>query len=85
MDNKMLITVIVPTIEMEFDIFIPNAKKVGTIKKFILQAIAELTEGSFSKEINEVRMLDRKTSKEYDNNEFVKDTPIRNATKFIII
>lgn len=85
MNNKILISVIVPTVEMGFDIYIPNAKKVGAIKKYILKAISELTEGNFDKDISEVRMLNRATSKEYDNNVYVKDTDIRNGCKFIII
>ena len=39
MQNKYLINVIVPIIELEFDVYIPNNKKVGTIKTHILNAI----------------------------------------------
>ena len=34
--NKFLITVIIPTIEKEYDVYIPNNKKMGTIKKYLL-------------------------------------------------
>ena len=83
--NKYLITVIIPTAEMEFDIYIPNSKKVGSVKKFILEAIAELTDNVYDKNINEVRMIDRKTSIEYDNNLYIKDTNIKNGTKLIFL
>ena len=83
--NKYLITVIIPTAEMEFDIFIPNGKKVGAVKKFILEALKDLTDNVYSKAIDEVRMIDRKTSIEYDNNLYVKDTNIKNGTKLVVI
>lgn len=34
--NKYLVTVIVPMLGVDFDIQIPNNRKVGTIKKVIL-------------------------------------------------
>ena len=83
--NKFLITVIIPTAELEFDIYIPNARKVGTVKKYILEAISELTDKGYNKTIDEVRIIDRKNSIEYDNNVYVKDTDIKNGTKLIII
>lgn len=83
--NKYLINVIVPSIEMEFDVYIPNNKKVGTIKKYILESIKELSENSYDKMLNEVRFCDRDTGKDYDNNLMVKDTDIKNGTKLIII
>ena len=83
--NKFLITVIIPTADLEFDIYIPNARKVGTVKKYILEAISELTDKGYNKTIDEVRIIDRKNSIEYDNNVYVKDTDIKNGTKLIII
>ena len=83
--NKYLITVLIPIAEMEFDIYVPNSKKVGSVKKYILEAIAELTDNIYQRGINEVRMIDRKTSIEYDNNLYIKDTNIKNGTKIILI
>lgn len=36
--NKYLVTVIIPIVELEYDIYIPNNKKIGTIKKFVLES-----------------------------------------------
>ena len=60
--NKYLITVIVPIVEFEYDIYIPNNKK-----------------------IEEVRMIDRDTGNEFENNMYVKDSGIKNGSKIIII
>ena len=83
--NKYLITVIVPIIELEFDVYIPNNKKVGTIKTHILSAIREESNNSFNKSINDIRIIDRDNGKEFDNNVLVKDSVIKNGSKIVVI
>lgn len=83
--NKYLITVIVPIVELEYDVYIPNNKKIGTIKTLILESLSELSNNSFNKKISEVRMIDRDTGNEFENNMYVKDSGIKNGSKIIII
>ena len=83
--NKYLITVIVPIVEFEYDIYIPNNKKIGTIKTLILESLSELSNNSFNKKIEEVRMIDRDTGNEFENNMYVNDSGIKNGSKIIII
>lgn len=83
--NKYLITVIVPIIEFEYDIYIPNNKKIGTIKTLILESLSELSNNSYVKKIDEVRMIDRDSGNEFDNNMYVKDSGIKNGSKIIIL
>ncbi len=83
--NKYLVTIIVPQVEIEFDIYIPNNKKVGTIKENILKQINEISNGAFNKSIKDIRMLDREIGIEYDNNIYIKDSKIRNGTKLVIM
>jgi len=83
--NKYLITVIVPIIECEYDIYIPNNKKIGTIKTLILESLIELSNNSFTKKIHEVRIIDRDTGNEFENDVYVKDSGIKNGSKIIII
>lgn len=85
MKNKYLINVILPTIEMNFDVYIPNNKKVGTIKKKILQTIVELSNENFQTTFEDLKMIDRETGKEYENDICIKDTGIRNGSKIIIM
>lgn len=85
MKNKYLVTVIVPVIEFELDVYIPNNKKVGTIKKYIIASLKELSNNSYNKEIDDVRIIERDTFKELDNNLYVKDAGIQNGSKLIII
>lgn len=83
--NKFLITIIVPEIEYECDLFIPNNKKVGTIKTSILESLKTLTNNIYIKTINDVKFINKDTKEEYDNNKMIKDTNIKNNTKLIIL
>ena len=83
--NKILVLVYIPEIEQEYDVYIPINKKIGTIKTLILKSLNELSNSSFNKQINEVRMIDRDTGIEYENNMYVKDSGIKNGSKIIII
>lgn len=83
--NKFLITIIVPEIEYECDLFIPNNKKVGTIKTSILESLKTLTNNIYVKTINDVKFINKDTKEEYDNNKMIKDTNIKNDTKLIIL
>lgn len=83
--NKYLITIIVPEIEYECDLFIPNNKKVGTIKTSILESLKTLTNNIYIKTINDVKFINKDTKEEYDNDKMIKDTNIKNNTKIIIL
>ena len=83
--NKFLIMIIVPEIEMNFETYIPNNKRVGTIKKYIYQSIIELSEGNLKKNEYEMKLIDRNTGKEYPNNVYIKDTNMKNGSKVILL
>lgn len=83
--NKFLITAIIPTLELEFNVYIPNNQKVGTIKKYLLQTIKELTGNIFYKNELDTILLERNSGKELDSNMYVKDSGIKNGSKIIIV
>ena len=83
--NKYLVTIIVPTLEMNFEMYIPNNKKVGTIKTYISKSINELTSGQYNKDTSSIMLIDRVSGKEYLNNSYIKDTEIKNGTKLIFM
>ena len=84
MKNKYLITILIPDIEYEFDVYIPSNKKVGTIKKYLYSAINELTNGTFKIKDN-VIFIDRDNGITYDNDKLIKDSGIKNGTKIVLI
>lgn len=82
--DKVLVLVYLPLLEEEYDIFVPINKKIGTIKKLIVDTIFELSEGRFKPSDN-YKLYDKDTGKVLDNNSFVKDYPIVNGTRLIIL
>lgn len=85
MKEKFLITIMVPSIELEFDAYIPNNKKIGTIKKYITQTIYELSENNFESNPENLFFIDRNTGETYKNNIYVKDSKIKSGTKIIVM
>ena len=83
--NKFLVTFIVPELDMEFEIYIPNNKKIGTIKKYFLKTLNEQTNNMYHKDVNQVVVIDKQTGKKYLNDIYVKDTDIKNGSKLIFI
>ncbi len=83
--NKFLISVLVPTIEMEFNVYIPNNRKLGTIKRYILNSIYELSGYSYLKNPAEIKFTDKESGREYADNMYVKDSGIKNGSKIVIL
>ena len=83
--NKYLITLMVPTLQMQFNVYVPNNKKVGTVKKYILESLYELSNENFNGSLNDTLFIDRDTGKVYENNVLVKDSGIKNGVRIIVM
>ncbi len=83
MNNKLLVSIEVPSIEQNFDLFIPINKKVGTVKKYIIQNITELSGNILPDE--SFSLCDVDTGLNYKNNVYVKDSGIKNGSRIMII
>lgn len=83
--NKYLITVIVPVVDYTFDVEIPNNRKVGTIKKILLSELNSKFNGVYNKGFNDIRIIDRESGIEYNNDMYIKDSKIINGSKLILI
>ena len=83
--NKYLVTVIVPVINLTFDVEIPNNRKIGTIKKILLAEVNSKASGMYNKSFNDIRVIDRDNGAEYNNNLYIKDSKIINGSKLILI
>jgi len=83
--DKFLITLIVPSIEKEYNLYIPNNKKMGTIKKYILESLYELSENNFDGNIENTLFIDRDNGKVYENDILLKDSGIKNGVKIVVI
>lgn len=83
--NKYLVTVIVPVINLTFDVEIPNNRKIGTIKKILLAEVNSKASGMYNKSFNDIRVIDRDNGAEYSNDMYIKDSKIINGSKLILI
>lgn len=81
--NKLLVSIEVPSIERNFDLFIPINKKMGTIKKYVIKSIHELSGGIFIERT--YSFFDIDTGVKYGNNVYVKDSGIKNGARIIIV
>ena len=81
--NKLLISVEVPSIEQNYDLFIPINKKMGTIKSYIIKSVHELSGGILNDK--DYLFFDIDTGVKYGNNVYVKDSGIKNGARIIIV
>jgi hypothetical protein len=78
MNNKILVTVFVPLLDENYDLFIPVNKKVGTIKKVIIDSIKNLADKDY------LLML-KSNCEVIDDNIYVKNSEIKNGSKLILL
>lgn len=84
MDNKVLIKLIVPELDSEFDVFIPVNELVWKIKKIFIKCISDLSNITLDMK-KEYVLINKDNSKIYTNNEIVINTDIRNSTELIFL
>lgn len=83
MNNKLLISIEIPSIEKNYDLFIPINKKIGTIKKYIISSIVDLSNGILTDK--KYSLIDIDTGVNYQNDVYVKDSGIKNGARIMIV
>ena len=84
MNNKVLVSLIVPSIEERYNVFIPINKKTIEIIFLLNKAINDMTDGSFPMSSN-LSLIDGETGVIYDVEGTFKENNILNDTKLILI
>ena len=85
MKDKILVKVVVPEVEFTFDVYLPINKKIGTIKKKLLDAFIDETDGQFAKKAEKVKILDQVSGVEYENNSYLFETNIKNGSTIVFV
>ena len=84
MKNKVLVKIIVPTLDEIYDLFIPANKKIGKVITLLGNTLSDMTEGVFG--YNEhLALYNRITGEIYSPDVIVKNTNIRNGTELILL
>lgn len=84
MDNKVLVTIIVPLIEKKYEVFLPANKKIGEIVSLLSKGLVEVSNGYYII-TNKEKLYNRMTGKEYNNNQILKNTDIRHGTCLVLM
>ncbi len=84
MKNKVIVKIIVPSLDETFDIFLPVNKKIGKTIDLIGNYLKSKTAGIFVFD-EHLALYNRETGEIYDPNVIVKNTNIRNGTELILI
>lgn len=83
MTNKILITVLVPMIEEQYDIYIPVSKNIKVTTKLLVKTINELSEGHFP--LKENTVLISSNGEILGNALTVKECGIKNGDRIVLI
>ena len=83
-NNKILIELEIPLIEVKYDMFIPINKKIGTIKSLIENSLVELTDNAYSPRADS-NLYSKETGEIYDVNKTIRDTDLKNGSRIILI
>ena len=83
MKNKVLIKLIVPSLNKEFEVFIPVNERVCKVKELLVKCIIDLSDSDFDS-ARIYSLLDPEMGTIYDSRLPVRNTNIVNAKKVIL-
>lgn len=84
MNNKVLIKLIVPALNNNFDLFIPVNELVWKVTKLIVKSVSDLSRVDI--DINKKYILmNQSTGEIYDINKKIIETDIRNSSELILL
>ena len=82
MNNKVLIKLIVNSLDKSYDLFIPVNETIYKIKKLILESLNDIDTNMLN--VSYV-LINKINSRVYNNKEIVINTDIRNATELMLL
>ena len=83
MKDKVLVEIVVPSVELSYDIFIPVSRKVGNVIALVTKTVFELSNGIFTPDEHTL-FYDYNSGLPYELDVLIKDTNIRNGSKVIL-
>lgn len=84
MNNKFLVELVIPSLEMRYDVYVPVNKKVGNIIILLSKVVADFSMGYFE-ENDSNKLYDGDTGEQYPIDVLVRDTNIRNGSRLILM
>lgn len=84
MENKVFVKIILPELDISYDVFLPVNSLIWVIKKLLVKALSDVT-GIMLNQNGSYILINKDTGKIYKNNEIVIDTDIRNTTELLLV
>ena len=84
MNNKILVEVYVPELDIKYNVFVPAARKVSNVVIELIKGIAELSDGAYPVKLSHA-LMNAETCEIYNNSLTFKDAHIMNGTKLLLI
>lgn len=84
MKNKVLIKVIVPSLNEEYEVFIPVNERITKVKELLAKSINDISDSSF--DTNKIySLIDPDMGTIYDSRLSVRETNIINSKKVVLL
>ena len=83
MDYKVLVKLLVPEIEKNYEIFLPVNRTIKDVCKLINKLVNEDSSGVFPIKEN-IMLCNRFSSQVYPYEKYVRDTDIRNGSQLVL-
>lgn len=84
MTNKVLVSVLVPSLEKSYDVYLPINKRVHNCITMLKKTMFDLSGGTFVSN-DSMALYNADTGVIYDMNAFIRNTDIRNDSKVILL
>ena len=84
MEDKVLVTIVVPIIEKKYEVFLPANKRIGEIIVLLSKGLTDVSNGYYNI-TNKERLYNQITGREYNNNQIIKKTDIRQGTWLVFM
>lgn len=84
MKNKVLVEILVPSIEEKYDVYLPINKKIGNITILLCRAINEFTNGVYLGDTT-VCLYNNVTGEKYNIDDVLRVTDIRNGSTLVLM
>lgn len=84
MENKVLVKLIIPSLDVNYDIFLPVNEVIWRLKKLIFKSVLDLSNIDLDDNLDFV-LINKDNGKIYSNNDILINTDIRNGTELVLI
>ena len=85
MNEKILVKLIIPELETDYDIFIPPNELIWKVSKLITKISFDLSSIHLDIRKANYMLINKKTGQFYRNNDIIIDTDIKNGTELILV